>query len=93
VVKINDPFAWCFDYIFFNDGGFGRGNARKEVFQSDGKISLTKSAEYSPAIVKRIQRELQDIQKVMPEGILLIQNDDDILDIQAWIQGPGSFFN
>jgi ubiquitin-protein ligase len=39
----------------------------------------------------QLTAEIQEIEKNPPEGISLIRNDDDIFDIQAWIQGPGNF--
>ncbi|KAL1925200.1 uncharacterized protein VTP21DRAFT_83 [Calcarisporiella thermophila] len=42
----------------------------------------------SPAVIKRISRELQKLQQQPPEGIKLIVNEDNITDVQAWIMGP-----
>ncbi|OAJ39090.1 hypothetical protein BDEG_22962 [Batrachochytrium dendrobatidis JEL423] len=42
-------------------------------------------------VIKRIAREVADIKANPPEGILIIEDESNILDIQAWIQGPGVF--
>ncbi|KAG9302950.1 hypothetical protein G9A89_022367 [Geosiphon pyriformis] len=44
----------------------------------------------SPAVIKRISKELQDIELDPPEGIRVIVNYEDICDVQAWILGPES---
>eukprot|EP00842_Homolaphlyctis_polyrhiza_P005266 jgi/Hompol1/5740/HPOL_004664-RA len=51
----------------------------------EGRASLE---HISPGVVKRIARELAEVRTSPPEGIQLIPNDENILDIQAWIQGP-----
>jgi ubiquitin-protein ligase len=35
--------------------------------------------------------EIGELRKQPPDGISIIVNEDDLLDIQAWIQGPGEF--
>ncbi|KND02738.1 uncharacterized protein SPPG_01821 [Spizellomyces punctatus DAOM BR117] len=42
----------------------------------------------SPAVLKRLSKELLDLSKDPPEGIKTILNMDNITDVQAWIQGP-----
>lgn len=42
----------------------------------------------SPAVLKRISKELATLQNEPPEGIKIIINEDNIVDIQAYIQGP-----
>jgi len=44
----------------------------------------------SPAVIKRISKELLEINAEPPEGIRVIINYEDICDIQAWILGPES---
>ncbi|KAJ3416115.1 ubiquitin-conjugating enzyme E2 S [Chytridiales sp. JEL 0842] len=43
-----------------------------------------------PNVVRRIAKDINDIKKQAPDGVKLIINEDDLLDIQAWIQGPGT---
>jgi len=45
----------------------------------------------SPQIIRQVTKELIDIQKNPPEGIRVIMNEEDVTDIQATIEGPGSF--
>ncbi|KAH6589578.1 hypothetical protein BASA61_005563 [Batrachochytrium salamandrivorans] len=42
--------------------------------------------------MKRIAREVADMRTNPPEGIILIDNEENFMDIQAWIQGPGTPF-
>ncbi|CAJ0851606.1 13748_t:CDS:2 [Entrophospora sp. SA101] len=42
----------------------------------------------SPAIIKRISKELNILVAQPPEGIRVIVNELDVCDIQAWILGP-----
>jgi ubiquitin-conjugating enzyme E2 S len=46
----------------------------------------------SPQIIRRVSKELQELLTEPPEGIKISVNDDDITDIQAYIEGPGIFF-
>nr|KAJ3422909.1 ubiquitin-conjugating enzyme E2 S [Polyrhizophydium stewartii] len=45
----------------------------------------------SPAAIKRIAKEITDLRANPLEDIVLIPNEDNIMDVQAWIQGPGFF--
>jgi len=42
----------------------------------------------SPAVMRRVMKEIKDLLMHPVEDIVLITNDSDILDIQAQIQGP-----
>ncbi|XP_017029629.1 ubiquitin-conjugating enzyme E2 S-like [Drosophila kikkawai] len=42
----------------------------------------------SPQVIRQVMRELQDMQTESPEGIKLLINERDALDIQALIEGP-----
>ena len=54
----------------------------------------------SPNVAKRISKgnfyelktELAQLIISPPEGIILIPNEQNIFDIQAWIQGPEGYF-
>lgn len=42
-----------------------------------------------PAVVRRIMRELKDLDKNPPEGIRIQTNEEDLLDVTGIIEGPG----
>ncbi|KAI8592227.1 ubiquitin-conjugating enzyme E2 S-B [Geranomyces variabilis] len=42
----------------------------------------------SPAVIKRLSKELASLLSSPPEGIKVVINPDRISDVQAWIQGP-----
>ncbi|KAJ3156462.1 ubiquitin-conjugating enzyme E2 S [Geranomyces variabilis] len=42
----------------------------------------------SPAVIKRLSKELASLLNSPPEGIKVLINPDRISDVQAWIQGP-----
>ena len=44
----------------------------------------------SPQIIRRVVKEMNDLVNEPPEGIKVNINDEDITDIQAYIEGPGS---
>lgn len=44
----------------------------------------------SPAALRKLSRELHALDNDPPEGIKVIDNNDTITDIQAWILGPGN---
>jgi ubiquitin-conjugating enzyme E2 S len=44
----------------------------------------------SPQIIRRVVKEMNDLVNDPPEGIKVNINDEDITDIQAYIEGPGS---
>jgi len=46
------------------------------------------STPLAPAVIKRLSREIRQLTAEPPEGIKLIVNEEDVADIQAWIQGP-----
>lgn len=39
---------------------------------------------------KKISNELKDMTLNPPEGVLIIINEENLTDIQAWIQGPST---
>lgn len=43
----------------------------------------------SPQIIRRVVKELNDLVDQPPEGIKITINDEDVTDIQAYIEGPG----
>lgn len=43
----------------------------------------------SPQTIRQVAKELQDLVNKPPEGIKVNINDQDITDIQAFIEGPG----
>ena len=45
----------------------------------------------SPHIIRLVTKEVSDLQKSPPEGIKIIANDEDITDVQAYIDGPGIY--
>ncbi|KAF9582385.1 hypothetical protein BGW38_000276 [Lunasporangiospora selenospora] len=45
----------------------------------------------SPAALRKVTRELYGLQNDPPEGIRLVEHQDSISDINAWILGPGYF--
>jgi len=49
---------------------------------------MSSNENLAPASVRRIMREIADLTQTPPEGIKLIQNDEDVSDIQAVIDGP-----
>lgn len=42
----------------------------------------------SPQIIRRVAKELQELSNDPPEGIKVIINEEDVTDIQAYIEGP-----
>lgn len=44
----------------------------------------------SPQIIRRVVKEMNDLVNDPPEGIKVSINDEDITDIQAYIEGPGN---
>ena len=44
----------------------------------------------SPQIIRQVVKELQDLVMEPPEGIKVQMNDEDVTDIQAYIEGPGN---
>ena len=43
----------------------------------------------SPAVMRRVMRELAEMKKNPPEGIRVQTNEQDMMDITGIIQGPG----
>jgi hypothetical protein len=48
-------------------------------------------SDFSSSTFKKITTELRDLQLNSPEGIVLMLNEENITDIQAFIQGPSMF--
>ena len=44
----------------------------------------------SPQIIRQVTKELVELQKEPPEGIKVFINEEDITDIHALIEGPGT---
>lgn len=42
----------------------------------------------SPQIIRGVAREMQDLVNNPPEGIKVQINEEDVTDIQAFIEGP-----
>lgn len=42
----------------------------------------------SPQIIRGIVKEMQDLVNNPPEGIKVLINEEDVTDIQAYIDGP-----
>jgi ubiquitin-conjugating enzyme E2 S len=42
-----------------------------------------------PAIMRRVMREIAELQRAPPEGIRISVNEDDMLDLTGIIEGPG----
>jgi ubiquitin-protein ligase len=42
-----------------------------------------------PAVMRRVMRELNELEKNPPEGIRIQMNDEDMLDVTGIIAGPG----
>ncbi|KAJ3032240.1 hypothetical protein HK097_005359, partial [Rhizophlyctis rosea] len=42
----------------------------------------------TPSVMKRLAKELTQLDQAPPEGIQPIVNEDNITDVQAWIAGP-----
>lgn len=45
----------------------------------------------SPQIIRRLVKEMHDLVNDPPEGIKVNLNEDDVTDIQAYIEGPGAY--
>lgn len=46
----------------------------------------------SPQIIRQLTKELHGLVAEPPEGIKVQINEEDITDIQAYIDGPGIYF-
>ena len=45
----------------------------------------------TPAVMRRIMRELGELQTNPPEGIRVVSNEDNMLDVTGIIKGPGMY--
>ena len=45
----------------------------------------------SPQVIRLVTKELADLVTDPPEGVRVIANEEDVTDIQAVIDGPGTF--
>jgi hypothetical protein len=66
-------------------------NLRK--FLKTLSINLSKTRMFStislpPRVIEAIAKQLKALSKKSPEGLTLIQNDDDLTDIEADLRGP-----
>lgn len=43
----------------------------------------------TPAVLRRLMRELSELQTNPPEGIRIVTSEDNMLDVTGIIQGPG----
>ncbi|KAI8806440.1 ubiquitin-conjugating enzyme E2 S-B [Cladochytrium replicatum] len=50
---------------------------------------MSSNENLNPAVLRRLIAELQGLQNDPPEGIQVILNEANVLDVQAWILGPG----
>lgn len=46
----------------------------------------------SPQIIRGIVKEMQDLVGNPPEGVKVQINDEDVTDIQAYIEGPAGMY-
>lgn len=46
----------------------------------------------SPQIIRGVVREMQELVTTPPEGIKVQINEEDVTDIQAFIEGPAGTF-
>jgi hypothetical protein len=44
----------------------------------------------SPAVLRRVMRELSELENNPPEGIRIQTSDEDMLDVTGIIEGPGT---
>jgi len=51
------------------------------------------SQSLSPAVMRRVMRELSELKKSPPEGIRIQTSDEDMLDVTGIIEGPGEYPN
>lgn len=47
------------------------------------------AATLSSKAIKRIVKEIQQLQTSPPEDIQIIVDDENLTEVQAWIRGPG----
>lgn len=52
-------------------------------------LQMSNVENLSPQTIRQVAKELQDLVNKPPEGIKVNINDQDITDIQAFIEGPG----
>jgi hypothetical protein len=45
----------------------------------------------APAVIRRVMRELKELDKNPPEGIRIQTNEADLLDVTGIIEGPGEY--
>lgn len=62
------------------------------VIEKTGMNSENQNQNQNPQIVRRVFKELEQLSSESLEGIKLITNDANLLDIQAIIDGPGELF-
>ena len=56
-------------------------------------VIISKNAEnIPPQVIKRVIKEISEITSEPLDGIKLISNEQDVSDIQAFLDGPGFLF-
>ena len=62
---------------------------RAKFFFFQRERVIAKQKINSPTVVRRVMRELKDLEKNPPEGIRVRSSEEDILDLTGIIEGPG----
>lgn len=57
--------------------------------QQVSKKCLLFKGTLAPQALKSIAKELQSLERSPPEDVQVIQGEQDLTEIQAWIRGPG----
>ena len=47
----------------------------------------------SPAVLRRLMREISELQRTPPEGIRILASEDNMLDVTGVIEGPGAWLD
>jgi hypothetical protein len=45
----------------------------------------------TPAVMRRLMRELVELKKSPPEGVRVVTSEDNMLDVTGIIEGPGTY--
>ena len=62
------------------------------VYSSDDLfLQISNVENLSPQIIRQLSKELHELVAEPPEGIKIQINEEDITDIQAYIDGPGMY--
>lgn len=54
---------------------------------------LTILQSVSPAVLRRLMREISELQRTPPEGIRILASEDNMLDVTGVIEGPGAWLD